>query len=398
MFGKKKTEQTDTISEEFTPHPEIQPEPQQTIVVEAKEKPRNHTFGKVITGMIAGALLGVAVYSVCMRIVYDSLSAHSANSFILLDGMNHNQTSKTLSRFGKDMQKGIKDYGMIGTKLFLSQSRITPATVENSSFLNESYTDIGLYDILHSTKKDVSTNFSNGKDYLDLSYLSEGNYLIYPFQGDGTFEKDSDYHFFSIAQSEAIYETVYTLPDENGERKRITLQNNASSPYTIIKVKECGDALPSDVYDFVLFYKQYEGTVLKVTSPESLMKLQTMAENLTNDYHFKVKVCSTLEEAVNTTASYSFAVTGDSLEHPLTSFYTTFNNTEVVSDVFSSGELKGYDSFPEIRETVGYLDQGGTCHLGVVGNDTPIQEANRHVGKESFLVHDEIENICSILF
>ena len=399
MFRKQKTEENHEDQQEFEPRPEIQPEMQQTIVVEAKEKVKKHTAGKIITGLIAGAVLGVAVYSVCMRIVFNTMSSNSINSFILLDGMNYNQTNQTLSKFGKDMRKEIKDYGLIGTKLFLSHSKITPKTVENNTFLNKDlgYTDIGLYDILHHTKKDVSTNFEQGKNFLDLGKLSEGNYLVYPYRGDASLDKDSDYHFFSFASTSPVYETFYSLPNNVGERRRITLQNNSASPYTIIKVKDCGDALPSDVYDFVLYYKQYEGEVLKETSQESITKLNTMAENLTNNHHFKVKVCSTLEEAVNTKATYSFAVTGDTLEKGITSFYTTFRQDNIETEVFQEGELQGYDKLPEIRETTGYLDKGGQGYLGIVGNSIPVYEENRHIGKESFLVHDEIENICSIL-
>lgn len=397
MFGKKK-EKKEESTEEFIEHPEIQPEPQTTIVVEAKQPTKSHLVGKIISLLLTGTILGVAIYSVALRIINDSANKNNVNSYILLDGMSYNETKSTLGKFGKNMQGTICDYGFVGTKLFLSQYKITPETLLQNRFLdpNSIYTDIGLYDILNNTKKDISTDFTNGKYYLDLGKLSEGNYVIYPYYGDGIIENEADYQCFSLQDKTSVLETIYTLPDENGERKKITFHSNEISPYTIIKIHECGNTLPSNIYDFVLFYQQYNGSIKNEISEESMVKLNTIAERLNNDYHYKVKVCTTLEDAVNIKASYSFSLSDSTLEKGIASLYTVNASLPLSTSTYEEGELKGYDSLPEIREPVGYLDCGGKGYYNIVGNNTPVYQPS-HVGKESFFVHDEIIDILEIL-
>ena len=97
----------------------------------------------------------------------------------------------------------------------------------------------------------------NQKCYLDFSLVSPGNYLVYPYSGELS-STEQNIAFYSIDEEDAISETIYTLPDEKtGERKRISFLNNSLSPYTVIKVNEAGNQLPSDYYDMVLFYQEY---------------------------------------------------------------------------------------------------------------------------------------------
>lgn len=359
--------------------------------VEPNEK--RHLFGKVISGVIALGLLVLASYSIVLKIV--STNQTNINSYILLDGKNASETREILSQFGNDKQKEAKDFSIVGNKLFLSENKITPSF----NFLKSNdYNNIALYDVINKTKLEEKTSYNSNKYYLDLSKVNAGEYLIFPYVDENsTISSDKDYNFYSIDNSDSISYSVYSLPDKDKNRKRITIKNNSLSPYTIISIKDTGDTLPSDYYDMVLFYQEYVNGVKEEVSSASIAKLNTIASELNNEYGYQIKVCSSLKEAININATLSFAVSSEQLENSYCSLYTSYNlNDNLKTSTFIDGELKGYDSIPEIRENVGYIDKGGEAYSSILGNDI-IRDEKTVIGKESFLTNDEKNDILSII-
>lgn len=403
MLGKKKTKkEIEKENDSIFVDNDKTDEPTPTVVVEAKEAVNNHTVTKAITGILSIALIALTGYALFARIYESGNAKNKENSYLILDGKSASETKEILSKFGKDKQRQAGDYGFIGNKMFISENKITPTTIANKDFFkgDSTYTDFGLYDVINNTRKDESTSLANGKCYIDLSKVSEGNYLVYPYNGNESIEGEANYNFYSLTQSDSVKNTFYSLPSSNGERTRITFQSNINSPYSLIRVKNAGDTLPSDYYDVVLFYKEYEGNTKLAIDDADISKLEYLARELSVNHNYKVKVVKSIQEAINTYATVSVAVTEADITTPYSSFYTYTDNIKTnstfITSTFEDGQLKGYDSLPEIRETVSYLDCGSNSYSNIPGNDTVRRDGSHH-GKEAFLAKDDIDSILNVL-
>lgn len=400
MFGKKKKEK-DNQNTEIQPvtqeeqKPALSPEE-----TAAKKKRASSILLRSVTLAVALGFISLACYSVFSVILKGTNSAKSDNSYICLEGKNVNQTKQIFSKFGKEKQKMIKDYGFIGTNLFVSENHITPNGIKENGFLRDSsssYDSFGLYDIKNSTTKAGSITFSKNQYSFDFSDYQDGEYLIYPIDSTKTYSNESDYSFYSIDKDEAINITSYSLPDSKGERKKITLRNNTLSPYTLITVRNAGNSLPSSHYDIVLFYQEYYDEEKKTISDEDFAKLTELENSIETETSYKIKTVRTLEEAVEVDATISIALMNTSSSYDSSKVYESiYTNTANETAVLESSSLNGYDSIPEIRECVGYLGEAGRSYYGVIGNDTK-QDTDKHLGKRSFLVADQKQDILGVL-
>lgn len=393
LFGKKKKGQDEIAAPSST---EVSIAASDATAANEPKKEKKFSFLRLFTLLLSLSCLAFSVYCVALRIVQGNGNGENANSYLTLTGKSINDSKAVYSTFGQKNKKKINDYAFVGTKFFLSEYKITPSTLKSKTFSSDTTTtDFSLYDLTNDTVTALSnrTAFSSNKFFIDFSKVSAGDYLIYPYYGD---EKTDKPDCYSLADESTVLTSIYTLPDSNGERKKVTLKNNASSPFTLITVKNCGSVIPDDYYDAVLFYQEYtDGKTASAVSSESVDKLKSIQNSIYEENGYKIYVASSLEEAVNVNATVSLCVSS-SQEEIMTSLFTNTNYDSYNVSALGESELVGYDKVPEIRECVGYLDHGGEGYVSVVGNSTVRKNTSR-IGKESFLLHDEKKDIVDLL-
>lgn len=393
MFGKKKKGQEEVPNEtlnkpvsgnDLSEQPEV-------------KKERKHSFLRGFTLLLSCGVLAFSLYCLSTRIIDGNGNQDNINSYLTLTGKSVTESKNVYSSFGQNNRKKIHDYAFVGSKFFLSEYKITPNTIKNHQLSSDStITDFSLYDLTNDTMTALSNRslFSGNKLFIDFSKVADGDYLIYPYHGDANNSKPDCY---SLSDESTVSYTVYTLPDNNGERRKVTFKNNAASPYSLFTVKSVGSVLPSDRYDAVLFYQEYlsdDGSITK-PSEESMAKLESIREGLSEETGYQIYVASSLEEAVNINATISLCVSS-TVSKVMTSLFTKTDYLDYDTKVLTDTELTGYDAAPEIRECVGYLDFGGKGYVSVQGNST-VNKSLFHIGKEAFLLHDEKADILELL-
>lgn len=390
-----------TASPEPTPiHIVVQNSPLPKANPPAKEgnKTNASTAKRIGKALLSLAVLGsfvLAGFSIYERIAFAKSESSGDDSYITLNGKSITDSKKIYGEFGKSKQKKARDISLIGTKLFVSESKITPSLYASSD--TEAISGSGNNFYLYNLTSDVplsataKSDFAHHKFYIDLNGLEEGDYLLYS-DPNSSADKKSDINPYSLSFSAPLSLETYSLPDsKTGIRKRIRIRNNEASPYLLINVRQAGTTLASNYADAVLFassYQEEEDGVFteKEGSAELNERLSSLQESLSQSGKYQIKVVSSLEEAISTHAPYAFALSEDITED-ITSLYTldevTYGDTYCTNLLPSSSALAGYDANPEIRENTGYLDEAGRGYASVIGNDTTYFAS--YQGKESFL-------------
>ncbi len=356
-------------------------------------------LAKVISAAIVLAVFGTAVYSVAL-LLRDQTKA-TQDGYITLQGKSYSQSVRKYGEFGttdanKSRRGKLKDVAVLGNRLFLSESKITPSLYDgahNDKIVSgDGYIGFALYNLNQDSTGDV-TLFSSGYA-IDVSYLSAGDYLVFPIQKDIPVSNHDRYPY-SLSSEKSFDESFYSLPDRAGNRKRVTLKNNKLSPYFIIRVEECGSVLPDDYYDAVVFRSFYQKTGTDTDTDTRFVPLPQIDDNSQAAYHslaeqvtaekiYKIKAVASLKEADKTKATLAVGFS-DSITKNLASVYTVSYYPGFRAKALSQSELKGYDCYPEIRELSGYLDKSGEGYADVDGNSI-LAVDDDHIGKESFLL------------
>lgn len=356
---------------------------------------------KVILAALAVSAIALSVYSIYAAIHDKAYSQEQGDSYLCLTGKSYSESKTIYDSFGTadrtiTNQLTIKDYAFVGDQLFFSQSKISPSllTAANTAkIIGTGYTDIALYDLtddvaLMATSR---TDFANGRFAIDCSSLTEGDYLLYPLSALTTGSGKSAIYPFSINTDESIRKTVYTLPDKDGKRKRITIKDNAVSPYTLLTVKEAGSVLPDNVYDAVLLNQQFVNNAnIGASDTMAVTEMTRIADaiNLQSIYAIKVVDSISTANSVNANASIVLSTaTANSL-----SVYNPKTITGFTTSLLgSTSSLSGYDAVPEVRELTGYLDCAGIGYFDVIGNGV-LPPVTSRVGKQSYLVEKTADN------
>ncbi|MDD6240287.1 MAG: hypothetical protein PUA93_01700 [Eubacteriales bacterium] len=378
----------------------VQNNPAPNPTTNASEEPKkgNYSTGKKVGRVLLSlAVLGsfvLAGFSIYERIVFAQTEKTGDDSYITLNGMSVTESKKVYGEFGKGKQKKAHDISLVGTKLFVSESKITPSLYASSDTtpIAGGGSNFYLYNLTSDVPLSASakSDFTHHKFYIDLNDLEEGDYLLYSDPNSSS-DKKSDINPYSLSFASPVSLETYSLPNsKTGIRKRITIRNNEASPFLLINIKQAGTTLSSDYADAVLFastYPEADGTFTKKEVSSTLIEhLNTLQKSLSESGKYQIKVVSSLEEAIPYHAPYAFAVSED-ITGNLTSLFTldevTWASTYTTNVLSSSSTLAGYDANPEIRETVGYLDQAGRSYADVIGNDTTYHAT--YQGKESFL-------------
>ena len=356
-----------------------------------KEYPIGRAIGRSALSLLVLASFVLAGFSIYERIAYTQEEANGEESYLTLRGKSITESRSIYSAFGAAKKKKAHDISLVGTKLFLSETKITPSllTSSNASLITGGGANFYLYNLtddvpLAATAK---SDFSNNEFYIDLNNLEEGDYLIY---SDVNSSKDNKAGInpYSLDFTKAIYLEAYSLPDTTtGIRKRITVRNNQASPFLLINITSAGTTLSSNRADAVLFDSCYsqdsKGNFSLNSETSSDNHLESLKETLSQNGKYQIKVAKSLEEAISTKATFSFALSS-SIREDYTSFYTIDSTSLHTNLLPSTSALANYDANPEIRELTGYLDEAGKAYPGVVGNDSLY--TGSYQGKESFLI------------
>lgn len=388
MFGKKKIENTKT--EETTsihaPLPDANPH---------EKKSRFPLVMKIISSALVLSSAAFLCYSIYL-FIDDTKNSASDDAYITLNGKSIQESKNLLSMFGEEKKNKAYDYAVLGDKFFLSETKITPSVLDGSatSYIGEGKNNLFLYNLTtNQSKFDLgSTDIKNHQYYFDLSVLDEGDYLIY--SDEGSFSSLKDYNPYSLSCDKTIHYETYTLPNEDGIRKRITLRNNKESPYTILNVKKCGSTLPTKNYDLVVFQSEYDSSLNKIEDNdlESYNKARKTIEE-TYSSKYKIKFASSMQEAYDTNATLSISLTSENMNYM--SVYAKKNSSFLDANTLSGTLLAGYDKNPEIRELSGYIGRAGENLSSVKGNDT-ITHSDSHIGKDSYLISQDETLITKI--
>lgn len=414
LFHKKNKEEPPKEEKEEKEKPAATPVPINITVnspsnnAEPASAPAQKKDGKAIFVKVVSILLIAAVtVGVVFAFIglFQKKSGKNSNEFILLQGKSYAQSQKAYSAFGtadsnKSKRKKLQDVEVIGNKLFVSESKITPSLLSSEhqkDIVSGDYDGLGLYNL---TTDNVLANrygmtFTQGTYFIDLNQLGEGDYLIYPLPKDyvsdssGKGQQKANLYPYSLAKEESFFETVYSLPKEDGTRRRITLKNNSISPYFVISVENCGSVLPNGYYDAVIYRNQFEldEDRLIESTPASDAEMASL-EEIKNDIHsntnFQVQAVRNISEASKTNATLAIAFSNEITDN-YASVFTYSHYEGFLSKVIESGELTQYDLYPEIRELTGRIDHAGEGYAEVIGNNILDHEVSS-IGKESFLL------------
>ena len=303
-----------------------------------------------VRGLLIGINVVLAAYLLFEigSLIYEkvSLSIHDEN-YINLYGTSKRDSQTLYDTYllkdeeGNYVVEELYDYGIYGDYLHLSKNAITPGSY--SSIENTYIRRVKYFDEVH-VDFDSKNNVLFNEYYLDgglrLSSLDEGEYLLLDAYIMET-NYDEKHRAFKIRSEEMIYQTIYTLPDNNGMRRKIDVKSIDSSPSLVISVTDV-DELPSGYYDFVFIgegFEEYSATI---------------------DNKYKVYHASSLLDAYKAQSTYCF-VLDDTQDEVLASNY-------INSPLIKRGNLFGgtssialQDKNDYIRELGGYLLGAGSC-------------------------------------
>ncbi len=320
-------------------------------------------------------LIGFFAFELVSTII-DRVSKKVEDTDII--SLNGNSRKDSLTLYNKYVLKDendnyltedVYDYGIYGDYLHLSNRRIDVASYSSYnqiSLINVSSKYISGLDIT----KEVKGNYLDGG--IKLSSLEKGDYLLFS-ELINIEDIYNPHRALKIRSAEGISETIYSLPDKAGKRKKIQIKSKDSSPCLVISVSD-NAILPKTYYDFVIMGNGVE-------------KFENKLEGLT--YY----VATSLQDAFLQSANYFL--------------YLDENNEGITSSYYLSkgqhGELYGGDSIISkqdkneyIRELGGYLTSSGSC---LNGDDTtfvvkPYLSLNQK-GKLSLIINpnETLENI-----
>lgn len=376
-----------------------------------EEKGKRKISAKLISTILAigitGTLVGFAAYSIISLPISQSTKINE--SYLNITNYSYTKTTRILADFKRDNSKKIKDYALVGSKLFVGECKLTPTAFDTPGVVyGENNYGFALYDLENDTFgfNNGKTDIDNKKYYIDFSLVPEGKYVIYPIQENSSPETSkSDLAPYSIKADNQISLSFYTLPSvETGIRKKITLRNNSLSPFTLIDVIDIGTTLASGYYDVAIYPSIYAKAD---NGEEKIDKSETPNNELIN-------LCNELVNALNNEKSSNDsnidtnlyrATYADSIEAVSklnvnsaiginSSLLKNYTSTYLQADTYSSFStytlsndttLPKFDAFPEIRELTGYLDHSGEAFGGIPYNDL-VSKSDDLIGIESSII------------
>ena len=273
-------------------------------------------------------------------------------------------------------KEDVIDVAIYGNYLLTSSSRVT-----HNSFKKEG--SVTLFIVVDDNPSFNEPNLvyllnENINSQIDLFSLEQGDYLIYSNFDVTTPNLRTAIHYTGTTLYE---ETIYSLPLEDGSRRKISVKGKESSPALVISVTNVS-ACPEEYYDFVVLDESTSNT-----------KNTKWVDTLSKKY--KIKEVSTLVDAYKVNAS--FAININELDKVYTTSYLGTEDLE--GALITRGPLSGLDKNNAIRELGGYLFNAG-YGVSVEDSDQSISDASIAIknnlvdttkGKLTLVVGSQIE-------
>lgn len=286
---------------------------------------------------IRGILIVVNALLLCYfsYLVVDTIVRYAVEKNRVVNGeiisLNGKSTSKSMALYEKHISEkvDIDDFALYGKYLLTSDTRVE---YDDPHYENT----VWLVNLLSSPFL-VSENlkFTLGEkldQQIDLFALDEGDYMLCR-SFDIAEAKGVCYHYRGEKLTET---TVYSFPDANNYRKKITVKGKASSPALIVSVENI-NLLPRGYYDFVVMGKEEEYPIF-------------------DDTDYRVRYVDSLREAYLTNASYALCLTeGESI---VSSNYVSLE-TEKSALIVSDSVYGNLDEDNAVRELGGYVFNAG---------------------------------------
>lgn len=260
--------------------------------------------------------------------------------------LNGKSSSKSKELYDKHISSTIdvNDFATYGKYLVTSSSRVTYQNVH----LNQ---EVWLADLLANPFIfNTKLKFTLGNalnEQIDLFALKQGDYML--CESVNTYASNGmAYHY---SGEELVDITLYSFPDENNHRTKISVKGKASSPALVISVERI-NLLPSNNYDFVVIGNKEEFDIFHNTN-------------------YQVKYVSSLKEAYLINASYALNLKDES--EILSSNYVNIETSK--PNLISGSFYNQLDEDNAIRELGGYIFNAG---YGVSEEET-----NENISKSS---------------
>lgn len=355
------------------------------LVIKATQRKRIRAVLIVINALLLSYFTFLLVTSI-VDFVKTNLNDGS-DDIICINDKSQNTSKNIYDRYIYDYTE-INDYALYGNYLYLSDTHVTPTNTyyEDELLLVKLETKPSVVYWKPDTIK-LGVSLEQGINLFSIT--DPGDYIIAKYESPDKISLNNyKYNAYHYNGEKLFSETIFTLPNEKGVRRQITVQGKASSPAIVISVKET-TSFPDDYYDFVLIG---EGSV---------------KEELTSYKNYKVKYCtssSPLVEAYLVNSTYCINTTSSEDETIVSSSFINIEGTSNCEKI-EGGVYDTFDKDNYIRELGGYIFNAG---YGANYEDAQITKAsvdimnhklNSHAGKITLSIGNKVtfEKIKTIL-
>lgn len=341
-----------------------------------KSKLMKRYFLRAILICLNILLIGYFVYEVTILIKSEINKQNlKKEAYIPLCSQSKKKSEELYSKYELDGYHSVKDYSLIGSSLFLSNNRVDAENLSSFSTLQLSNvcSSVDKVAFVDSLRYDIKENDFNSGINLSSLALTSGDYLVYNRTETGSYPLKIEDTNLSVS--------YYTLPNEEGERNKITLLNTTISKALVIRVEKVSSIM-NDYYDLVV-----ASTKQNIEIPNPLKQ-----------YKIKVIYSESIDELIKESSLINSprAVLIDEQDKKIKSGYnsnnTLISNGYVDSTKIETGKLSGYDSDDFIREMSGYIQNAGSCYL-YDNHNTCSFKANQvgHVGKTAYHINSNLD-------
>lgn len=242
-----------------------------------KSKLMKRYFLRAILICLNILLIGYFVYEVTILIKSEINKQNlKKEAYIPLCSQSKKKSEELYSKYELDGYQSVKDYSLIGSSLFLSNNRVDAENLSSFSTLQLSNvcSSVDKVAFVDSLRYDIKENDFNSGINLSSLALTSGDYLVYNRTESGSYPLKIEDTNLSVS--------YYTLPNEEGERNKITLLNTTISKALVIRVEKVSSIM-NDYYDLVVAstkqnieipnsLKQYKIKVIYSESIDELIK------------------------------------------------------------------------------------------------------------------------------
>lgn len=311
---------------------------------------------KRVRGLLIGinALLACyLVFEIVMKVTDYISSLNDESEIIPLNGNSKNKSLEIYDTYllknehNQYITSDAYDLGIYGGYLHLS-----PYKMSNGHY--HSFNTTSMINV--SNQVQASVNQKTDKEFLNtginLSLLEKGDYLIFSdYITENNFS--SKHKAIKFRSEKGIEKTIYTLPNENKARKKITIKSKDSSPSLVISVNEI-NSLPKEYYDYVFIGDEE--------------KIDTYLSNNHISSDLKVYKTNSLLEAFKVQSNYCL-ILNDEQDVIIPSYLqikdnlngcVKYNDDIIINEMYSFKEY--------FNELGGSLTDSGSCQEGIASS------------------------------